>query len=146
MMKSIIKYIVLWLVGGCTYYMIEVIWRGYSHPSMVVLGGICFVCVGLLNNVLPWSMHIEYQAGIGAAIITLLEFITGCIVNSILKWDVWDYSELPLNVLGQICLPFSLIWFVLSIAIILLDDYIRYKWFHEQKPKYTSAILQLINR
>ena len=68
--------------------------------------------------------------------ITDLEFITGIIVNLILHLNVWDYSNLPFNLLGQICLPFCIIWFFLSLIGIVLDDYLRYYFFNEEKPKY----------
>ena len=82
-------------------------------------------------------MKFEKQMAIGAIIITALEFIVGVIVNLILKWNIWDYSMLPFNILGQISLPFSLIWFLLSGIIIIVDDWLRYKLFKEDKPKYT---------
>lgn len=136
--KNVLKYVALFLFGGVTYYLIEILWRGYSHWTMFILGGLCFVAVGLINNIFPWTMKLELQAFIGAIIITLLELIVGLIVNVKLNWSVWDYSDMPFNFLGQICLPFSLLWYVLSIVIILLDDYIRYKFFGEQKPTYIS--------
>lgn len=139
---QVIKYIVLFLIGGAAYFGIEILWRGYSHWTMFLLGGLCFVIVGALNNWLPWEMDIEKQAGIGAIIITVLEFIVGVIVNLVLKWNVWDYSLLPFNILGQISLPFTLIWIVLSTAIIVVDDWVRYKVFKEEKPRYTSFLLK----
>ena len=69
-------------------------------------------------------------------VITTFEFITGCIVNLWLKWNIWDYSGVFGNVLGQICLPFSLIWVLLSGVAIIVDDYLRYFLFNEEKPKY----------
>ena len=45
----------------------------------------------------------------------VVEFLFGLLVNRVLHLHVWDYSALPLNIMGQICLPFSLIWFVLTI-------------------------------
>ena len=113
---------------------------------MFILGGIAFVSVGLLNNVLPWEMNFETQATIGATIITVLEFITGVIVNIIFKMNVWNYSSIPLNIMGQICLPFSLLWLLLSGIIIIVDDYIRYKFFKEQKPKYKFLFWKNKNR
>lgn len=139
---SIFKYIFLFLLGGETYYFIETLWRGYSHWTMFILGAICFVTIGLINNIISWNLKFELQCIIGSIIITTLEFITGCIVNIKLGWNVWDYSDLPLNILGQICLPFSLIWLVLSGLIIVLDDYIRYKVFDERKPYYKSIFLR----
>mgnify|MGYP000746136608 FL=1 len=139
--KSLIKYAVLFFFGGLVYYLIEILWRGYSHWTMIILGGLCFVVVGLINNILPWNMVIELQALIGAVLITSLEFVVGLIVNVNLGWDIWDYSNAPFNFLGQICLPFSLLWYVLSIIVIFTDDYIRYIFFNEKKPVYKSIFI-----
>lgn len=54
---------------------------------------------------------------IGMLIITGIELIFGIVFNILLKENVWDYSNVPFNFLGQICIPFSLIWFVLSGAV-----------------------------
>ena len=99
---------------------------------MFLLGGLCFLIVGAINNFLPWEMYFEVQSILGAIIITIFEFIVGVIVNIILKWNVWNYATVPFNIMGQICLPFSLIWIVLSAVIIIVDDYIRYKLFKEK--------------
>lgn len=143
---SILKFLILFIFGGAVYFLIEILWRGYSHWTMFLLGGLCFVIVGAINNCIPWEMKFEKQMTIGAIIITALEFIVGVIVNLILKWNIWDYSMLPFNILGQISLPFSLIWFLLSGIIIIVDDYLRYKLFKEEKPKYTSWILEKIKK
>lgn len=136
-MKTILKTLTLFLMGGAAYYCVEILWRGYSHESMFILGGICFVLVGLINEFLPRDMGIVWQSFIGAIIITVAEFITGLVVNVWLGWNVWDYSEEPFNVMGQICLPFFFIWMLLSIIAIVADDYIRWKLFDEDKPHYT---------
>lgn len=81
-------------------------------------------------------MPIWLQCVIGASIVTVGEFITGCIVNLWLGLMVWDYSNMPFNLLGQICLPFALAWVVLSGVAILIDDYLRYWLFGEDKPHY----------
>lgn len=51
-------------------------------------------------------------------------------------WNVWDYNNMPLNLLGQICLPFTVLWFFLSAVGIILDDYIRHLLWNEAIPKY----------
>ena len=127
----------LFLIGGAIYVLIELVYRGYSHWTMFLLGGLCFVLIGGVNEYIPWEMPLWLQAGIGAVIITVLEFICGCIVNLALGWNVWDYSNTPLNILGQVCLPFAIIWFVIAHAGIVLDDYLRYWLFKEEKPHYT---------
>lgn len=134
--KSILKYFILGWFGGSTYCSLEVIFRGRSHWSMVILAFILFLLIGGLNNVLPWEMSLAKQGIIGACIVTVLEFITGCIINIWLGWNVWDYSNMPLNILGQVCLPFSLLWILLSIICIIVDDYLRYLMFNEQMPHY----------
>lgn len=115
---------------------IELAYRQYTHWTMGILGGICFVVCGIINEFYTWELAFWKQCLIGASVITLLEFITGCIVNLWLEWNVWDYSSIPLNLLGQICLPFSIAWIFLSGVAIVLDDWLRYWLFKEEKPKY----------
>ena len=124
------------VVGGLIYILIELLWRGHTHISMFVLGGICFVAIGLINEIFPWDFGFLWQSMIGAVVVTVLEFITGLVVNVWLGLNVWDYSDMPLNILGQICLPFSIAWIALSAIAIVLDDYLRYWLFKEEKPRY----------
>ena len=138
MMKQskIKKYEFLFFVGATIYVIIENLYRGYSHWTMFLLGGICFIALGLINEVIPWDMPLLLQMFIGGVIITVLEFITGCVVNLWLGWNVWDYSELPFNLWGQISLFSSIVWVGLSLVGIVLDDFIRWKFFDEEKPHY----------
>lgn len=134
--KQINKHLILFLIGGIAYVGIELLWRGYSHWTMFILGGLCFICCGLLNEIIPWEMVLSKQMLIGAVIVTLLEFLTGMIVNVKLGWNVWDYSNLPLNICSQICPIFFIAWYYVSGLAIILDDYLRYWLFHEEKPHY----------
>lgn len=135
-MKQYRKEMILGLVGGVIYIGIELLWRGYSHWTMFVLGGVCFVFLGWINEVIPWNMPLWKQAVIGTVIITALEFVTGCIVNLWLGWNVWDYSNTFMNLLDQICLPYIILWIPVAIFGIVLDDYLRYWLFNEEKPHY----------
>ena len=141
MRKQLNKFVTLFLAGGSVYYIIEMIWKtifssGILHWSMFLLGGLCFITIGSLNEYIPWEMSLIKQGLIGAAIVTTLEFIFGCILNLWLGLGIWNYSHLPLNILGQISLPFSIAWFFLAIIAILLDDFLRWYWFQEEKPRY----------
>ena len=136
-MKLLCKYLFLFMVGGGIYSLIEIGYRGHTHWTMFIVGGVCFILLGLINELIPWDLALVCQMLMGGALITGVEFITGVIVNLILGWGVWDYSHMPLNVLGQICLPFSLLWCLVSAVGIVLDDYIRYRLFSEEKPEYT---------
>jgi len=126
----------LFTVGGIIYILMEIISRGYSHWTMFLLGGVCFLCLGYINRFLPWKTPLTLQMLIGMGIITALEFITGTIVNICLGWHVWDYSNIPYNLLGQISLQSSIGWYFLSVIGIVLDDYLRYWIFCEEKPHY----------
>lgn len=123
-------------VGGGLYYLLEIWFRGYSHWSMAILGGICFVLIGLLDETYPRRFPMWLQMLLSAMIITTMEFAAGWILNIRLGWNVWDYGKVPFNVLGQICLPFTILWYFLSFAGIVLDDYLRYWFFGEPKPRY----------
>ena len=137
MLKKFFKYLFLFLFGGAAYISIEILYRGYSHWLMFIIGGLAFLMVGMLNEVFKWETPIEIQSIIGGGIITGIEFITGLIANIQFNMGIWDYSNLPLNVMGQICLPFTFIWILLSALIIVIDDWLRYKLFDEEKPHYT---------
>ncbi|MBQ7370738.1 MAG: hypothetical protein IJW67_02445 [Blautia sp.] len=130
------KYLFLFSVMGASYMMLEILWRGYSHFSMFLLAGTCGVLIGTLDTLLPPETSIWLQMSIGTGIILTGEFITGCVLNLWLGLDIWDYSDIPFNILGQICLPFAAAWFFLSMIVIILDDYLRCWFFGERKPHY----------
>lgn len=135
-LKIVAKYLFLGFVGGIIYCSIELLWRSWTQWSMFILGGICFICLGLINEILSWDTPLLIQMAIGCVIITILEFITGCVVNLWLGWNVWDYLQYPLNFLGQISVRSSVLWYFLSIVGIILDDVIRWKFFGEDEPRY----------
>ena len=135
-MKAI-RPLILIGIGGLIYVLIELAFRGRSHWTMFIVGGLCFWLIGLINEVIPWEMSFWKQCIIGAVIVTAVEFLAGCIINLGLGWNVWDYSNIPFNILGQICLPFSMLWILISAVAIVLDDYLRYWIYGEEKPHYT---------
>lgn len=130
------KYLYLFWFGGSFYITLETIWRGYSHWSMGILAGIVFIIIGLLNEIWGWETGLIKQALVGSIIATIAEFITGCIVNLWLGWNIWDYSDMPGNILGQVCPQFFLLWIAISLLAIVLDDVIRWRFYDEEKPRY----------
>lgn len=138
-MKSntiLFKHLCLFSIGAFLYLFIEILYRGHTHWTMGVLGGLCFVIIGLLNEVFTFDTPMIVQAVIGAVVVTILELISRLILNLWLQLDIWDYSNMPFNFMGQISLYFSIAWFFLSIGAIILDDYLRYWLFREEKPYY----------
>ncbi len=135
-LKEIVKAALLFIIGGSLYVVFELFFRVHSHWTMLLVGGICFLAVGGINNWISWKIPIWLQGLMGMCIITAVEFISGLILNIWLGLGIWDYSGLPLNVLGQICVPFMGLWFLLSLVAIVLDDSLRYAFFGEEKPHY----------
>lgn len=136
-MKEFLKYLFLYMFGGTAYCTIEMLFRGYTYFSMFVVGGICFLICGTLNEVCSWDVLLWHQMFVCSVAITVIEYIAGMILNVVLGLEIWDYSNMPLNLHGQICVPFMIAWFFLSAAGIILDDYLRYWIFKEEKPHYT---------
>ena len=74
------EYLVLFIIGGITYVLIEISYRGYSHISMFIVGGFCFILVSSLNE-FPFEMPLVLQMLISCLLITEIELISGVIVN-----------------------------------------------------------------
>jgi uncharacterized membrane protein len=138
------KYLIVFEVGGVVYYTIELLYRGYSHESMFILGGLCLINIGLINEVFGYDMYFELQVLIGDIVVVTSEFITGLIVNKWLGLNVWDYSNLPFNLMGQICLPFALLWIPVVALAIVVDDWVKYECLHDPEPTYRSWITEKI--
>lgn len=132
--KLICKYLVLFLIGGIFYVCLELLWRGRSDITSFFMGGIALLVVGQLNEGYDYNMPIWYQMIISGTFITSMEYIVGKIFNS--DYHIWDYRGMWLNIDGQVCLVYFLLWCLLSLMGIMLDDLIRWKFFGEDKPKY----------
>ena len=99
----------LFCIGGLGYVGLELLWRGWSHSTMFFTGGTCFLLLGRLKAQPPWI-----KAVAGAGIITAVELTAGLLINR--HHTVWDYRDTPFNFLGQICLPYSLLWMPVALA------------------------------
>ena len=104
--ESVYIEVLIFILGGAAYGLLETLFRGYTHWTMVLTGGACVLTLYLLEDWLL-SMNLVIAAMAGAVIITTYEFCVGVIVNLRLGWDVWDYSSLPGNIMGQICPAFT---------------------------------------
>ena len=111
------KSFLLFCIGGSAYVGLELLWRGRSHISMFAAGGLCFLLLGKFHRA-KRSWPLVFKGFAGAGIITLVELLTGLLANR--NFTVWDYRQLPLNLWGQICLPFSLLWVPLSLGAMFL--------------------------
>ncbi|MGN0624132.1 MAG: hypothetical protein ACI4JA_09315 [Oscillospiraceae bacterium] len=133
MHKTALKYFAVFIIGALAYGLIEISVRGFSHITMGILGGLTMVVIHILNDQRREGMNFILQIGISALFITAIEFLAGEILNVRLKMNIWDYSEVPLNYDGQICLPFVIFWIMLSVIGTMTDDLLRWKMFREDK-------------
>ena len=112
----------LFLIGGSGYVGLELLWRGRSHISMFLAGGVCFLLLGQIDR----AKHSpSFKCLLGAAAITGVELLAGLLCNR--DYRVWDYRPLPYNFMGQICLRYSLLWIPVSFGGILLHRLLAQK-------------------
>ena len=119
--RKLMQHIPIAALGGILYMGVELLWRGHTHWTMGVLGGVCFAAIGLLDETWP-DMPVLAQMLAGAALVTMLELLAGLVLNVWLGLGVWDYSDMPGNLLGQICPQFAAAWFALSWVAIKAEN------------------------
>lgn len=110
-------YILSFAVGGVIYGLIEILWRGRTHWTMLVTGG---VCSSFLYKIKDTKLPPSLLSLVAGGVITVIEFISGCLVNLLFHLKVWDYSRCRCNLFGQICLPYSILWCALSLPAMTL--------------------------
>jgi len=110
--QNLCLHLCLFVMGGLAYNLIELLWRGRTHPSMFLVGGLCFELMGAVHARCRRSL--PTRCGLCALGVTAVELVSGCILNRWLKLGVWDYSNMRFNLLGQVCLLYSVFWLVLS--------------------------------
>lgn len=120
-LKNMSEAIAVFGFGGIIYGLVEVLFRGHTHWTMVITGAGVFAAIYLINIKLRTNMILP-RCALGCLVITSAEFVVGCIVNLVFHLNVWDYSDEWLNILGQICPMFSLGWFFISIPATLISD------------------------
>ena len=88
--------------------------RGFMRGPVIPIYGTGAVIV--LFAVIPFILVFI----VGTVAASILEFVTGFVMERIYKVRYWDYSDKPFNLCGYICLFNSLCWGVLSILLIYL--------------------------
>lgn len=113
-MKVFLFHLAVFFVGGSAYGLMEIMFRGFTHWTMLLADGICSIILYRISIGTNWPLWQKWI--LGGIAITTVEFLFGVAFNIVLGWNVWDYSDRPFNLMGQICLPFTLIWIGLSAA------------------------------
>ena len=144
-MSRLQAYSIMFFCGGFFYCIMEILARGRTHISMFFAGGICFLTIGSVRYLLGESSAFISQMIVCGILITLIEFCIGLIVNRTLGLNVWDYSKEQYNLLGQVCLFYSNLWFLLSAPIILLHDLLKALFLGIPLPHYRIFFLDWHN-
>lgn len=113
-----LEFLFVYLFGALGYGALELLWRGHTHWTMLLTGGLCFLLIYLCATRLGCPLW--QKCLLSAVLVTTVELLTGLLVNRLLGWGVWDYSALPMNLGGQICLLYSLYWLALSVPAVAL--------------------------
>lgn len=111
---------IIFFVGSCAYPTLEMAWRGHTHCSMALAGGVCLCLIDRICCNMMKGKSLFSRCLAGAGLITGVELAAGLVVNTLLGLEVWDYSRMPLNILGQVCLPYSALWFGLTLPAMAL--------------------------
>ena len=112
--QNILRMTIIFLFGGILYSLTEILFRGYTHWSMTLTGGICFLII-YIRFTEKADESLLMKCFYSALVITVAEFVTGCVLNLWLKWGIWDYSGHSLNICGQICPLFTAMWFAIGV-------------------------------
>lgn len=135
-MKKVSEYLFFLALGGTIYYTFEMAFRGFSHWSMFLLGGICMVFIAQQGLWVQWKDPLWRQVLRCVLFVVSAEFITGIIVNKWMNWAVWDYSDQPFQLFGQICGPFAIIFSGLCVLALFMSGYLLYWLYGEIKPQF----------
>ena len=92
--------------------------RGFMRGPVIPIYGTGAIII--LFAVIPFRTSPILVFIIGTIAASVLEFVTGFVMERIYKVRYWDYSDKPFNLCGYICLFNSLCWGVLSILLIYL--------------------------
>lgn len=130
---AIKEYSIIYLVGSTGYSLLELLWRGFTHWTMAVTGGVVLMLLYHTNRKFR-GVNLWKKCFAGTFIVTSVELIVGCVVNIILRWNVWDYSRQHCNLLGQICLLYSVLWFFLCIPVNFLCAFLEKRLSKRREP------------
>ncbi len=117
--------------------------RGFLHMPLLPIYG--FGAVIMLHSSLPFQNSIILTFISGMISATLLELITGLLMEKLLKVRYWDYSRQKLNFKGIICLSSSLFWGLLTVLLVkFVDPFVSEYVLDFELKRHTAFITVLI--
>lgn len=124
MIKFILEYLFVFIVGSLIGYMLELIYRNFglerrkwtspgtlSGPYLPLYGGgLCTIYI-----ISKMSIHFSLKVLMFAIVTTFLEYITGLYLLKVNNMRLWDYSHNKFNVHGLITPLYTFFWTILSL-------------------------------
>jgi len=107
-----------WIWESCYVSLKNKKWvnRGFLHGPFLPIYGSGAICVLLMTIPVKENLIAVFFMGMIGA--TVLEYITGTVMEMLFGIRYWDYSNVPLNLNGHICLFASLGWGIFSIIMV----------------------------
>ncbi|MBD5544731.1 MAG: hypothetical protein HDR01_10970 [Lachnospiraceae bacterium] len=90
--------------------------RGFLNGPYLPLYG--SGAISVLFAALPFRENLVWVYIAGAVTATLLEYVTGVVMEAVFKVRYWDYSNQKFNFQGHICLSSTIAWGFLSLAMV----------------------------
>lgn len=115
--------LIIFLTGAACYVLMELFWRGHTHWTMALAGGVSAVLLLGIRRAFPTAPLIPLCL-LGALVVSAVEFLTGAIVNVWLGWGVWDYSGMKYHLYGQVSFAYTLLWAALCAPAYILLDFV----------------------
>ena len=130
------RHVPRWVLGGLLYGGLELLWRGYTHWTMLLLAALLCVPLDVANEYMPWDMPLWVQAIAGGLTVTVAELAAGVVLNLWLGLEVWDYSEMWGNLWGQVCPLYTVLWCILAGPVIVAYDWLDCWLCGGERPHY----------
>ena len=94
--------------------------RGFLNGPLCPIYGFGLLIVVVLLRLVQENLSLLFLGSF--LLTTLLEFVTGFVLERLFHTRWWDYSGMPLNIGGYVCLLFSIVWGAACVVIL--------KWVH----------------
>lgn len=90
--------------------------RGFMKGPLLPIYGSGAICILLVSE--PFKGNWALMALVGMAAATVLEYVTGAVMEALFRVRYWDYSNDFLNINGYVCLKSTLCWGVMTLLLV----------------------------
>lgn len=110
------------VIGWCCEVVFAAVNEGKFVNRGFLAGPVCpvygFGVAAILFCLLPVSNNLFLLFAGSVLVTSLIEFLTGFILEKIFHQKWWDYSDQPFQIGGYVCLKFSLLWGLACLLVV----------------------------